>query len=332
MKKILVILTGGTIGSASLNGTVDVSPDAARSIEYLYYEKYGRDVSLELIQPINTLSENMLPEIWLKLCDCLDGISCADYSGIIICHGSDTLSYTACLTAMLYNHLPVPVVLTASNYELGNEKSNGLVNFRSAVCLIKSGIRGVFVSYAGADGSNDIYIASRIMESDPYNDEYRSFDGGVWGRIVSDKLEICSSPGKAELDAFRPLKIKRPHSFDKRVMLIRPYPGMSYKNISLDGISAVVHYMYHSATACVVGDDTSVIGFAERCAEKGIKLYMASFKDRNTERAYLSSREILKSSAVPLFNISPEASYVKALIAENSEGFDINDTLFFENM
>lgn len=332
MKKILVILTGGTIGSVSFNGTVDVSTSAARSIETLYYGRYGNDVSLELIQPVNTLSENMTSDVWLRLCECMDSVSYTDYSGIIICHGSDTLSYTSCLIAMLYNHLPIPVVLTAANYELDNKKSNGLVNFRSAVCLIKSGIRGVFVSYADNAGNNDIYIASRIMESDPYNDMYRSFDGKIWGRIVSDRLEIYSSPDREELDNCRPIQIKRPKSFDKKVILIRPYPDMSYRSISLDGISAVVHYMYHSATACVAGEDTSALGFAERCAEKGIRLYMASFKDRNMERAYLSSREMLGRNVIPLFNISPEAAYVKVLIAENSEGFDIDRTLFFESM
>ncbi len=332
MKKILVILTGGTIGSASVHGTVDVSTSAARSIEQLYYQKYGRDVDFELIQPVNTLSENITSDVWLRLCECIDGISCADYSGIVICHGSDTLSYTACLVAMLYNHLPIPIVLTAANYELNNAKSNGLVNFRSAVCLIGSGVRGVFAAYADNAGNNDIYIASRIMESDPYNDMYRSFDGRVWGRIVKDKLEIYSPPYRDELEAFSSVKTKRPQGFNKRVMLIRPYPDMSYNNIDLDGVSAVVHYMYHSATACVVGEDTSVIRFAERCAERSVRLYMASFKDRSLERAYLSSREILGKNVIPLFNISPEAAYIKALIAENSDGFDIDATLFFENM
>ena len=63
-----------------------------------------------------------------------------------------------------------------------------------------------------------------------------------------------------------------------------------------------------------------------------MKFYAASFKDRNIERAYMSSREFLNENVMPLFNISAEAAYIKVLIAENTKGFDINETVYFENM
>ena len=332
MKKILVILTGGTIGSKSENGTVDVSSEAAYSIINLYYDKYGRDSEFDVIQPVNTLSENITTDIWIDLSNCLENVNCNNYRGIIICHGSDTLTYTSNVVGMLYNRLPLPIVLIASNYELDNEKSNGIINFRSAVCVIKSVLRGVFVAYSNDKGDNDIYIATRIIESDPYLDQYRSFDGKPWGKIVEDRLIVNMPPGIEELNYFNSLNISSPDSFKNKVMLIRPYPDMDYSNINLDGVSAVVHYMYHSATACVAGENTSIINFAKRCKECGVKLYAASFKDRNIERAYMSSREILKEGVIPLFNISPEAAYIKVLIGENSEDFDINKTIYFESL
>ncbi len=332
MKKILVILTGGTIGSKSENGTVNVSPEAAYSIVGYYYDKYGKDIEFDVIQPINVLSENFTADIWLELCNCLDNINFDNYRGIIICHGSDTLSYTANLVGMLYNSLPLPVVLIAANYELDNEKSNGIINFRSALCLIRSVNRGVFVAYSNDKGDKDIYIATRIIEADPYLDQYRSFDGKPWGNIVDDSLVVNMAPSVEELNSFKPLSIKRPNNFNNRVMLIHPYPNMDYRNINLDGVSAVVHYMYHSATACVAGKNTSVVNFAKRCKELGVKLYAASFKDRNIETAYASSREILKEGIIPLFNISAEAAYIKVLIAENSERFDVNKTIYFEDL
>ncbi len=332
MKKILVILTGGTIGSKSDNGTVDVSSEAAYNIINLYYERYGRDVEFDAIQPVNILSENITSDIWIELCNCLDNVDYDNYSGIIICHGSDTLTYTANIVGMLYNRLPLPVVLIAANYELTDERSNGIINSRSAVCLIRSVLRGVFVAYGNDKGDNDIYIATRIVEADPYLDRYRSFDGKPWGNIVGGRLVVNMSPSVEELNSFKSLSIKRPDNFSNKVMLISPYPDMDYDNINLDGVSAVVHYMYHSATACTAGEKTSVIKFAKRCKEKCISLYMASFKERNIERAYSSSREILKEGVIPLFNISPEAAYIKVLIAENSENFDINKTIYFESL
>ncbi len=327
MEKILVILTGGTIGSKSENGTVDVSSAAAYKIVSLYFEKFGKDVDFDVVQPVNFLSENMNIDIWLELCRCIDSTDISKYSGIIICHGSDTLSYTSALIGMLYSKLPLPVVLVAANYELGNSKSNGMDNFRSAVCLIKENVRGVFVSYGNK--KRDIYIATRIVESDPYLDEYRSFDGKPWGEIVNDRLVVNMKPSVEELKNFKPVINSKPLDFDRRVMLLRSYPGLDYDSISIDNVSAVVHYMYHSATACTIGESTSVIKFAKRCREKGVRLYMASFKDRSVKRAYKSSRDILNEGVIPMFNISLEAAYVKALICENMKT-DIDESFYFE--
>ena len=177
MDKILVVLTGGTIGSKSENGTVNINSASAYQIVDYYNKEYGNDVDFEVIQPVNVLSENMTCEVWLELMNALDKIDTSTYRGIVICHGSDTLSYTANLIGMLYNKMDIPVVLIAANYELGNEKSNGIVNLRSAVVVIKSVKKGVFVAFSNNKGENDVYIATRIVESDPYLDQYRSFDG-----------------------------------------------------------------------------------------------------------------------------------------------------------
>ena len=331
MNKILVILTGGTIGSKSVSGTVDINSSSAYQIVDYYNKKYGKDVDFEVIQPINILSENITCEVWLELMNCLDKINISNYSGIVICHGSDTLSYTANLVGMLYNKINIPIVLIASNYELDNEKSNGLINFRSAVIVIKSINKGVFVAFSNDKGENDIYIATRIVESDPYFDQYRSFDGKPWGRVENYCLKIYMKPTIDEINNFKPIVIKRPNDFNNKVLFIRPYPSMNYENISIDDVTAVIHYMYHSATACTAGKDTSLVDFAKKCKAKKVKLYVASFKDKDIERAYKSTRDILEEKVIPLFNISPESAYVKTLICENMD-FDISKTIYYEEL
>lgn len=331
MDKILVVLTGGTIGSKSENGTVNINSASAYQIVDYYNKEYGNDVDFEVIQPVNVLSENMTCEVWLELMNALDKIDTSTYRGIVICHGSDTLSYTANLIGMLYNKMDIPVVLIAANYELGNEKSNGIVNLRSAVVVIKSVKKGVFVAFSNNRGENDVYIATRIVESDPYLDQYRSFDGKPWGKVENNELKVCMQPTIDELNSFKPVVVNRPIDFNNKVLFIRPYPNMNYENINIEGISAVIHYMYHSATACTAGEGTSLIKFAKKCKDKGVKLYVASFKDKNVERAYKSTRDILEQGVIPLFNISPESAYIKVLICQNMD-FDINNTMYYEEL
>lgn len=330
MDKILLILTGGTIGSFSENGVINVSSKSAYKIVNMYYEKFGKDIEFETVQPVNILSENMTYDVWLKLCECIDSIDESKYSGIVICHGSDTLSYTSAFIGLLYNRLKIPVVLIAANYELENEKSNGIINLRSAVLFIKLGIRGVFAAYSNDKGENDIYLATRIVESDPYTDQFKSFDGKPWGKMSGEKLFLNDKSGMNVFNDYKAVINKKLVSLNKKVMLIRPYPGMSYDNINLEGVSAVVHYMYHSATACTAGNETSVLKFAERCAENKIKIYSASYKNENLKEIYKSSSEMIDKGIIPMFNISPEAAYAKVLISENTEGADVSKNWYFE--
>lgn len=96
--KILVVLTGGTIGSRVSEKIINVNSAAAYNLIKLYQDKYGTDIEFEVIQPMNILSENLIPSYWITLYDCLDKVEFNAYDGIIITHGSDTLAYTAAMT------------------------------------------------------------------------------------------------------------------------------------------------------------------------------------------------------------------------------------------
>lgn len=92
MKKILVILTGGTIGSRVEGKIINTTAASSYRLIQLYNEKYADDTEFEVIQPINILSENLTPIEWGILCNCILELDFEKYEGIIITHGSDTLS------------------------------------------------------------------------------------------------------------------------------------------------------------------------------------------------------------------------------------------------
>ena len=107
-------------------------------------------------------------------------------------------------------------------------------------------------------------------------------------------------------------------NFDNKILLIRPYPGLNYINIDLNSKpKAVLHYMYHSATACTT-DGYSIIDFAKKCNDLGIDFYCASFKNKDAA-LYDSSAKIVNSGVIPLYNISCEAAYAKLIIMYNAD-------------
>lgn len=292
--KILVILTGGTIGSNVKNGIIDVA--AKPMLVNMYEQIYGKNVKFDVVQPLNILSENMEPKNWKAILEALR--TSEGYDGAIIAHGTDTLSYTSAAVGYVYCMSSIPIILTGANKPLSEPDSDGIRNFKDAVDIICSGIlKGVYTVFEGK-----VYVATRIMESDSYEDKYRSYGGKAFAEIHDGKLDICCHLGKNN-----GLLIKNIPDFDKKVLFIRPYPGIDYRKINTDGYAAVIHYLYHSGTA-----DARVCEFMNQCK---LPFYAASFKP--DAKLYASGNKLLKAGAIPLYNISPEAAYVKAVIAYN---------------
>ncbi|MEE1018023.1 MAG: asparaginase domain-containing protein, partial [Acutalibacteraceae bacterium] len=131
MKKILLIFTGGTIGSKSSGGITNVDDTAKYRLIEKYRTQYGENAEFDSISPINILSENLCISHWQTLYDavCEKLSDDSKYSGIIIAHGSDTLAYTAAAMSFLLCGIKIPVVLIAADRQIDDMRSNGVANF-----------------------------------------------------------------------------------------------------------------------------------------------------------------------------------------------------------
>ena len=307
---ILLILTGGTIGSSvNTDGIIDTGK--SRLLEL--YSALDPNQEFDVLRPIDVLSENIGLKDWTKLINAIDGAGLSKYEGVIIAHGSDTLAYTSALVSMLYYGAGVPVCLIAADYPLEDPKSNGIDNMSAAVSLIKSVKNGVYTVYADAHGveSVTVYPASRLIEADPYLDRFGCFGGEPFGHVKNGVFTRKKMPLSQEHFNRFDIKIKE---FKNRVLFIRPYPALDYSAFDLRRYAAVVHYSYHAGTACA----EELSQFAAKCADMGKDVYFASLKAPDAN-LYASSAALLKSGVIPLFNISPYALYAKALIAYNQD-------------
>lgn len=334
---ILLILTGGTIGSKTQNGSICIDKENSAHLLKLYQAKNKTNINFHVIEPLSILSENITYRGWNTLFKCLHEVDLSAYNGIIITHGSDTLSYTAAATALLFSHVNIPIVLTAANYPLENPKSNGLINFEVAVKFICECINGVFVSYCSKNVPA-IYLATRLVESCPYTDEFSDFSGEPFA-IYSENSFVFSSPGinpKIEkLNIIKKPLIQKLPKLNNNILLVRAYPNQSYEYFNLSKKpKAVLHYLYHSATACTQGKETSIVNFIKLCNSYNIPVYLASYKKQLNSYESMLSLEGLKYEK--MYNISLESAYAKLCIAynlqnENKSDF-INKNIFFEHL
>lgn len=334
-KKILMLLTGGTIGSSSKNGVISTDTDGCTAVEK-YFGHYGRDTDFTVVRLMNILSENLNKTHWEIIVNYLISARLDDFDSVILTHGSDTLSYSSAMLAMcLGGRLNRPLFITAANYVPYDPKSNAVQNIRAAVVLTDIIKKGIFTVYKNPqDSACSIFIPTRLREADRFADRFSSADGSPLGYVENDIFKpYNSSVSLDDIQNFTDTAdIRFPLSLKKDVLMIHPYPSMRYDTIETgDNIGAVLHITYHSSTACSEKSN-SALSLLERCKEKGIKLFLASFGEYNA--LYESSHILVQNGAVPLAHMSDESAYAKLLLYCNSavspEAF-INKQIYFEN-
>ena len=122
MKTILLILTGGTIGSEKKKNIINVSQ---KNYLQSFLKKTSKEVVFKIIQPINILSENAIPDDWNSIVKSIEENWNNDYSGIIITHGTDTLSFTSSALSQYFYNFNKPVILVSSDKPIKEKNATG---------------------------------------------------------------------------------------------------------------------------------------------------------------------------------------------------------------
>ena len=125
MKNILVVFTGGTIGSTASEGTINTSSTAPFKLiqQFQQHYKNHQQIHFSTIQPLQILSENLAPCVWQTLITAIEAQQPDQYDGIIITHGTDTLAYTAAALSFYFNAIKIPMLLVSSDYPLDDTQS-----------------------------------------------------------------------------------------------------------------------------------------------------------------------------------------------------------------
>lgn len=318
---ILVIFTGGTIGSHISDGYI--SPDEVT--QYTVIKNFmAKDDSMtkachfDTIHPYNILSENLGADHINTLKKLISGYlstqneePSTDYDGIIITHGTDTLQYMAAALGLSFPQSDIPIVLVSSNYILEDERANGVVNFRSAVELIhflhnsteKTG--GVYAAYCNHGGTPVIHHATRLLPHTPYDDSLYSVGNCIYGTITDGVLkaadaECVTSMGFSKYD-YGKICLVSPSP----VLYLRPIPGQSFPLIP-ENIKAILLDTYHSGTLCT--SDNSLEAFVSSAQHMCIPVFLTGIDRRIS---YESTRIYNDIGLITLPKASPVAMYMK---------------------
>ncbi|MDQ0113524.1 asparaginase [Paenibacillus harenae] len=328
MKRLLIVFTGGTIGSRSAGGEIQVNEAGSYALLDAYNASDWKrnDVAMDTIQPLNILSENMTPNHWSTLSAAIKEADWNAFAGIIVTHGSDTLAYTAAMFSYLFADITIPLVFTASNYPLADERSNGLSNFGHSIdYIMDSGLPGVFVVYANDQAEPIVYLGTRITQCEPFTDQFRCPYDIPYGKMTNRRFEWLAhefnpSPEKLRGRESAGLAAWKPESLviDSSIVYVKPYPGLNYSYYRFgDGDErpkAILHDLHHSGTACAADDGPySLTRFIEACRAQNIDVYLCPIKD-SSDSLYSSSLKLIEAGAIVIEKLSVEAALTKLML------------------
>ena len=146
MKKILLIATGGTIASEpSANGLApSLNPE-----DLLRYIPDAREIcELDTVQPFHIDSTNVSPSHWLILEDIIEK-NYDKYDGFVICHGTDTMAYTAAALSYLIQHTRKPIVLTGAQKPISEDSTDAKTNLLDSLRFACAGDCGIVIVFGG---------------------------------------------------------------------------------------------------------------------------------------------------------------------------------------
>ena len=168
----------------------------------------------------------------------------------------------------------------------------------------------VYVPYRNSDGKMYLHRAEELRQCEPGSDDF--FSRGM--RELTGSREVTAkmpsgrvSAGEAAEERWNVPDI----SPTPDVLLLHPYVGIRYDCVSLMGIRAVLHTMYHSSTA-----PKELTGFLDRCGEAGVPCYILPCDPENFH--YETTAELLEHGAIPLSGLTEESAYMRLILGENT--------------
>lgn len=131
--QILIIYTGGTIGSFEDHATRSLRPVNFDQLRQYIPELHRIDAQLSVhTAPVPKDSSAMGPEDWVYIVDAIRE-NYAAYDGFVVLHGTDTMAYTASAVSFMIENLDKPVIFTGSQLPIGKIRTDGKENLITAI-------------------------------------------------------------------------------------------------------------------------------------------------------------------------------------------------------
>ena len=309
--RVLMLETGGTfatdrgedglraIGSAS----VFDFPDVRRRSE-------AEGFVFERISPFKILSENMTIRRLEELTAAVRGLESADFDGVIVTHGTDTLAYSVNLIAFALGSIDYPLIFVSADHPLADPRSNGTANFLAAMTLIAEGEKGVFAVFRNGDGAVYVHRGGRLRQMDDIHAGFYSQGNIPYGVIENGRFRFNENEKNRRQPNGR---AGFPSSLLSRgILQLHSYPGLDYRSVPWEKTDAVLVRTYHTGMFCAAGGGENLDTLLAAAAERDAAV-IVSGGSAEEDRYASALRHGDKAVFIP--DTAPEALYAKMLLS-----------------
>lgn len=249
-KKILMMTTGGTIASRPTEHGLAPGIHAEEMLGGL--EDFENSCSIDTLEVCSIDSTNMTAEHWLRLVKLLEENYDA-YDGFVICHGTDTMAFTAAALSYLAQNLGKPVVLTGSQKPFGQQITDAERNLRDALtAAMTENCRGVQIVFNG-----QLIAGTRAKKIKTFSfDAFTSINFPVLGLVQNGRvIRYLEEPVPEGRPVFY-------GSLNTKVFLLKLTPGMR------PGILRTVFREFD----CIIVESFGVGGIPDSIAQEFFRL------------------------------------------------------------
>ena len=310
LPNVRLLGTGGTVASRLDYTTGAVIPSFTPGELFSVVPELAEICNLECEMVFEILSENMRHEYWQKLAEKIKEAANSGIEGIMIGHGTDTMSFTSAALSFMLKDLSIPVVITGSQRSSDRPSSDAALNLINAAIVASSDIAEVVITMLGSP-SHDYGLIHRgtlvrKMHSSVRH-TFRTINDIPLGMVRNRKIQMFKNDYRKRSKANTIANT----NFEKKVALIYFYPGMENEQIEY-----YIDKKYKGIVFAGTGlghVSTIIYDSIKRAIEEGICILMTTqtlhgFVGMNV---YSTGRELINLGVIPGKNLLPEVGYVK---------------------
>jgi L-asparaginase len=330
MKNILVIYTGGTIGMVKDPVTGSLMPFDLEQISEVVPPLKKLDCDIKTFKFEHIIdSSNMKPVFWSELTEVIEK-NYDDYSGFVILHGTDTMSYTASALSFMLENLSKPVILTGSQLPLDAIRTDGRENIISAIEIASND--EVELSEVCLFFDNKLFRGNRTTK---INAEYfEAFYSGNYPSLAKVGINITYKKHLILPQSQGLFRIYK--SLCDDVAIVKIHPALKQQHLetmlSINELKAVILETYGSGNAPT---EKWFIELIKKTINKGIIIYnVTQCKAGSVIMGhYQTSEQLLEMGVISGFDITTEAALAKLMfLLGNYQNKDLVKQLLTTNL